>query len=57
MTAADGRSHLEQLEAERALAQVEGLEDEIDEWRRRYIATALSEFATLREQMSVPLHS
>ena len=56
MTAADARSHLVQLEAERALAQVEGLgaarafiadlEDEIDGWRRRYIATALREFAT-----------
>jgi hypothetical protein len=58
MTAADARSHLVQLEAERALTHVDGLgevqdfvadlEDEIDEWRRRYIATALSEFATLR---------
>jgi hypothetical protein len=48
MTAADARSHLVQLEAERALARVEGLEDKIDEWRRRYIATALSEFASLR---------
>ena len=49
MTAADARSHLVQLEAERAVAHVEGLDDEIDEWRRRYIATALSEFASLRE--------
>ena len=49
MTAADARSHLVQLEAERALAHVDGLDDEIDEWRRRYIATALSEFANLRE--------
>jgi hypothetical protein len=58
MTAADARSHLVQLEAERALAQVKGLggvqafmtdlEDEIDEWRRRYIGAALSEFASLR---------
>ena len=66
MTAADARSHLLQLEAERALAHVTGLgevqafmadlEDEIDEWRRRYIATALTEFATLRAEMSAPLH-
>ena len=65
MTAADARSHLVQLEAERALAQVKArggvqafmadLEDEIDEWRRRYIATALNEFATLRAEMSAPL--
>jgi hypothetical protein len=65
MTAADARSHLVQLEAERALAQVEGLgevrtfmadlEDQIDTWRRRYIATALTEFATLRVEMSTPL--
>ena len=34
MTAADARSHLVQLEAERAVAHVEGLDDEIDEWRR-----------------------
>jgi hypothetical protein len=47
MTAADARSHLVRLEAERALAHVEGLEDEIDEWRRRYIGAALSEFASL----------
>ena len=66
MTAADARSHLLQLEAERALAHVKGLgevqafmadlEDEIDEWRRRYIATALTEFETLRAEMSAPLH-
>ena len=65
MTAADARSHLVELEAERALAQVEGvaevrafmtdLEDEIDQWRRRYIATALTEFATLRAEMSTSL--
>ena len=65
MTAADARSHLVQLEAERALAHVEGLaevqafmadlEDDIDEWRRRYIATALTEFATLRAELSAPL--
>jgi hypothetical protein len=47
MTAADARSHLVRLEAERALAHVEGLEDQIDEWRRRYIGAALSEFASL----------
>jgi hypothetical protein len=65
MTAADARSHLVQLEAERALAQVENfgevrvfmaeLEDQIDQWRRRYIATALTEFTTLRAEMSAPL--
>jgi hypothetical protein len=49
MTAADARSHLVQLESERAVAHVEGLDDEIDEWRRRYIATALNEFASLRK--------
>ena len=49
MTAADARSHLVALEAERAIARVDGLEDEIDEWRRRYIAAALSEFASLRK--------
>jgi hypothetical protein len=64
MTAADARSHLVQLEAERALAQVEGLgdvqsfmadlEDEIDEWRHRYIETALTEFASLRAELSAP---
>ena len=66
MTAADARSHLVRLEAERALARMKGLgevqafmadlEDEIDEWRHRYIATALTEFATLRAEMSAPLH-
>jgi hypothetical protein len=66
MTAADARSHLVQLEAERAVADLEGLgevqafvadlEDEIDQWRRRYIATALSEFASLRAEISAPLH-
>jgi hypothetical protein len=65
MTAADARSHLVQLESERAMAHLEGLgdvqafmadlEDEIYEWRRRYIATALTEFATLRAEMSAPL--
>jgi hypothetical protein len=65
MTAADARSHLVQLEAERALAHLEGLgdlqafmadlEDEIYEWRRRYIATALTEFARLRAELSAPL--
>jgi hypothetical protein len=65
MTAADARSHLVQLEAERALAHLEGLgdlqafmadlEDEIYEWRRRYIATALTEFASLRAELSAPL--
>jgi hypothetical protein len=65
MTAADARSHLVQLEDMRALAHVEGLgevqafradlEDEICEWRRRYIATALTEFASLRAELSPPL--
>jgi hypothetical protein len=65
MTAADARSHLVQLEAERALAHLKGvgdtqafmadLEDEIYQWRRRYIATALTEFTTLRAELSAPL--
>ncbi len=65
MTAADARSHLVQLEDKRALAHVEGLgevqafradlEDEIYEWRRRYIAAALTEFASLRAELSPPL--
>ena len=65
MTAADARSHLVQLEDKRALAQVEGLgevqafradlEDEIYEWRRRYIAAALTEFASLRAELSPAL--
>jgi hypothetical protein len=52
MTAADARSHLVQLEAERTLVHADGvmtgLEDEIDKWRRRYIAAALNEFTKLR---------
>jgi hypothetical protein len=62
MTAADARSHLVELEAERAQAHVEGLgevqtfmadlADEIDRWRRRYIAAALTEFTTLRAERS-----
>ena len=65
MTAADARSHLVELEAERAHAHVEGvgevqtfmadLADEIDRWRRRYIAAALTEFTTLRAERSAPL--
>ena len=65
MTAADARSHLVELEAERAQAHVEGLgevqtfmadlADEIDRWRRRYIAAALTEFTTLRAERSAPL--
>ncbi len=53
-----------QLEAERALAQLNGLggvaaymadlEEEIDYRRRLYVAAAVTEIATLREELSGP---
>ena len=62
MTAAEVRSHLFVLEAERALAHDIGvaevaaymadLEDEIEVCRRLYAVTAVTEIATLRAELS-----
>ena len=61
MTALDLQNQLHQLHAERALASVEGLravdaymadlEDEIEATRVAYVATAVTEIATLRAEL------
>jgi hypothetical protein len=61
MTAPEARSHLTQLEAERALAHTTGLgavpaymadlEDEIEAWRSVYVAAAVTEIASLRGEL------
>jgi hypothetical protein len=61
MTALDARSHLTQLEAERALAQsselagvdayMADLEDEIESWRQVHIGAAVTEIASLRAEL------
>jgi hypothetical protein len=61
MTALDARSHLTQLEAERALAQsselagvdayMADLEEEIESWRQVYIGAAVTEIASLRAEL------
>ena len=64
LTALEARSHLAQLEAERALAHNEGLSgiqafmddlvDEIEHWRAVYVAAAVTEIATLRAELHGP---
>ena len=64
MTALEARSHLTQLEAERALAQstqlagvrayMADLEDEIEACRHVYVGAAVTEIASLRSQLSGP---
>ena len=61
-TSLELRHHVAQLEAERALAQLNGLgevtaymadlEEEIDYRRRLYVAAVVTEIATLREELS-----
>jgi hypothetical protein len=61
-TAAEVRAHLVELEAERSLALSSGLGDvgaymadievEIEETRQLYVASAVTEIATLRAELS-----
>jgi hypothetical protein len=62
MSAIEMQTHLQQLEAERALALIEGLgnsaaymadlNDEIAETRHAYVAAAVTEIAVLRAELS-----
>ena len=62
MSAIEMQTHLQQLEAERALALMEGLgesaaymadlDDEIAATRHAYVAAAVSEIAVLRADLS-----
>lgn len=62
LTAVEARAHLAELEAERALALSSGLADidaysadlgvEIEATRRLYVASAGTEIATLRAELS-----
>lgn len=64
MTAIDIQDHLQELEAERALASTEDLEsnsiymehlaDEISAARHAYVGAAVTEIATLRAELSGP---
>jgi hypothetical protein len=61
ITTLELRDHVVALEAERALAQLNGLgevatymadlEEELDEQRRLYVAAAVTEIATLRAEL------
>jgi hypothetical protein len=61
MNAIEARSHLTQLEAERALAQttplanveayMADLEGEIESWRQVYTTAAVTEIASLRAEL------
>lgn len=65
LTAADLRSHLLKLQAERALALDTGvgeaalymsdIDEEIELSRELYVASAVTEIATLRAEISGPL--
>ena len=65
MTAIKMQAHLQDLEAERALASIEGraedpaymddLHDEIEVTRHAYVAAAVTEIAVLRADLSGPL--
>lgn len=65
MSAIEMQTHLQQLEAERALALIEGLgnsaaymadlTDEIAVTRHAYTAAAVTEIAVLRAELSEPL--
>jgi hypothetical protein len=62
MSAIEMQTHLQQLEAERALALIEGLgnsaaymadlDDEIAATRSAYVAAAVTEIAVLRAELS-----
>ena len=62
MSAIEMQTHLQQLEAERALALIEGLgnsaaymadlDDEIAATRHSYVAAAVTEIAVLRAELS-----
>jgi hypothetical protein len=62
MSAIEMQTHLQQLEAERALALIEGLgnsaaymadlDDEIAATRNAYVAAAVTEIAVLRAELS-----
>lgn len=62
MSAIEMQTHLQQLEAERALALIEGLgnsaaymadlDDEIAATRHGYVAAAVTEIAVLRAELS-----
>jgi hypothetical protein len=64
MTAAEVRTHVVQLEAERAAALAEGLggvtaymadlDDELRSWRELYVMTAVTEIAELRAEIAGP---
>jgi hypothetical protein len=64
MFAAEMHIHLQELQAERALASIEGLasasayladlDQEIVEARSAYVGAAVTEIATLRAQLSGP---
>ena len=64
MTAIELQNHLQGLQAERALASIEGLEsqsaymadldDEIAATRHAYVLAAVTEIATLRAELSGP---
>jgi hypothetical protein len=64
MSAIEMQTHLRQLEAELALARAEGLgssaayladlHEEIAETRHAYVATAVTEIAVLRAELSGP---
>ena len=64
MSANEMHDHLRQLHAERALALIEGLhgnatymtdlDDEIEAARHAYVATAVTEIATFRAELSGP---
>ena len=65
MSAIEMQTHLQELEAERALALMEGLgtskaymadlHDEIEATRHAYVAAAVTEIAVLRADLSGPL--
>lgn len=65
MSATEMQTHLQQLEAERALAMIEGLgdsaaymadlADEIVATRHAYVVAAVTEIAVLRAELSEPL--
>ena len=65
MSAIEMQILLQDLEAERALASIKGLDgnasymadlhDEIEETRHAYIGAAVTEIATLRAELSEPL--
>jgi hypothetical protein len=66
MTAIKMQAHLQDLEAERALASMEGLAedpaymadltDEIEVTRHAYVGAAVTEIAILRADLSGPLY-